>query len=321
MPLEYARSTYHPKPWGVDDMRPWSKWHRDGTKVVEIWFERESEKAPKPSLLLKMLFTSQPLSIQVHPDDTYAYILGLPGGKPEAWYVVDAKPEAKLAVGLSQRLTRGQLHDAIVDATIVDHVLWRSVLPGDSCDVPAGTIHALGAGLVIAEVQPRVDVTFRLYDHGRGRELNIEDGMAVALGEPCPCPAEQCRLSDSRTLLVVNPLFVFERLDLPPGSLWNLTAECETWLLTLSGNGSLHSLQASLGDALFADAVTVKITAGPNGMSLLAAYANCVPHPMLLKRIAENGEPDTDHAHEAQVMEGFSRALAAFTRNHKGRQL
>src|SRR5271165_3548890 len=210
MPIELACPRLSPKPWGVEVLRPWSKEHREGTRVGEIWYERASETVPEPSLLLKLLFTDQPLSIQVHPDDAYAQMIGLPRGKTEAWYVVDATPDARIAIGLSQRLTRSQLHDAIVDGSIADLVLWRSVLPGDSFYVPAGTIHAIGAGLVIAEVQTRVDATFRLFDHGRQRELHIDQGMAVAVPEPASCPAEQCRLSDARKLLVVSPQFIVE---------------------------------------------------------------------------------------------------------------
>ena len=140
--------------------------------------------AAAPSLLLKLLFTNQPLSIQVHPDDAYAQSIGLPNGKTEAWYVLSAAPEAKVALGLKRRLTPQQLRQAIDDGSISDLVVWQAVSAGDTIFVPAGTIHAIGAGLVIAEIQQRSDATFRLFDHGRGRELHIDNAIAVADAGP-----------------------------------------------------------------------------------------------------------------------------------------
>ena len=98
----------------------------------------------------------------------YAQSMGLPNGKTEAWYVLSATPEAKVALGLKRRLTPQQLREAIDDGSISDLVVWQAVSAGDVIFVPAGTIHAIGAGLVIAEIQQRSDATFRLFDHGRG---------------------------------------------------------------------------------------------------------------------------------------------------------
>ena len=92
----------------------------DGDAIGEIWYERPDNAAVDPSLLLKLLFTSQPLSIQVHPDDAFAHSMGLPNGKTEAWYVLSAAPEAKVALGLSRRLTPQQLREAIDDGSISD---------------------------------------------------------------------------------------------------------------------------------------------------------------------------------------------------------
>ena len=148
--------------------------------IGEIWYERPGKPVSSSSLLLKLLFTSEPLSIRVHPDDAYAQLMGLPNGKTEAWYVLSAVPGAKVALGLKQRLTQQQLREAVHDGSISDLVVWQTVLPDDVIFVPAGTIHAIGAGLVIAEIQQRSDATFRLFDHGRQRELHIESAIAVA---------------------------------------------------------------------------------------------------------------------------------------------
>jgi mannose-6-phosphate isomerase len=98
MTIEYARALSTPKPWGVVDARPWNSLG-DGVRAIgEIWYERSNSAATPPSLLLKLLFTSQPLSIQVHPDDAHARSAGLSNGKTEAWYVLGAAPGAKVAL-------------------------------------------------------------------------------------------------------------------------------------------------------------------------------------------------------------------------------
>jgi mannose-6-phosphate isomerase len=164
MAIELARTQALPRPWGVVDLTPWSNAAHDGVPIGEIWYERPAQPTPSPSLLLKLLFTSEPLSIQVHPDDAHARSMGLPNGKTEAWYVLSAAPGAKVALGLNQRLTQQQLRKAVDDGSISDLVAWQAVSPYDVIYVPAGTIHAIGAGLVIAEIQQRSDATFRLFD-------------------------------------------------------------------------------------------------------------------------------------------------------------
>ena len=113
MAIELATAHALPKPWGVEDLRPQSSAPQDGNAIGEIWYERPGNGAVIPSLLLKLLFTSQPLSIQVHPNDTFAHAMGLPRGKSEVWYVLSAAPGAKVALGLCRRLTPQQLREAI----------------------------------------------------------------------------------------------------------------------------------------------------------------------------------------------------------------
>ena len=146
MAVERAHGHAFPKPWGVADLRPWSNARHDGEAIGEIWYERPAGAAADFSLLLKLLFTSQPLSIQVHPDDAFAASTGMARGKSEAWYVLGATPEARIALGLKQRISPRQLRDAIDDGSIESLIAWRAVSPGDVIAVPAGTIHAIGAG-------------------------------------------------------------------------------------------------------------------------------------------------------------------------------
>ena len=282
MTIEHAHAHSLPKPWGVVDLRPWSDAGDDANTIGEIWYERSDATAIPPSLLLKLLFTNQPLSIQVHPDDAYARSIGLPNGKTEAWYVLSAAPKAKIALGLKRRVSPEQLRHAIDDGSISDLVAWQAAHPGDTVFVAAGTIHAIGAGLVIAEIQQRSDATFRLFDHGRGRELHIENALAVSNAGPADFRVAPTRLTDTRTLLVSNSHFTFERIELAPNSIWCLEAELETWLLVVSGSGRAGSFDVTTGDAIFAQSDRVSLRAGKNGLAVLVAYTGGLV-PELLK--------------------------------------
>ncbi len=272
MTIEYAHAHSLSKPWGVVDPRPWSNAGDGANTIGEIWYERADSTAVPPTLLLKLLFTNQPLSIQVHPDDAYARSMGLPNGKTEAWYILSAAPDAKIALGLKRRLSPEQLRHAIDDGSISDLVVWQAAHPGDTAFVPAGTVHAIGAGLVIAEIQQRSDATFRLFDHGRGRELHIESALAVATPGPADVLVTPTRLTDARTLLVSNSHFTLERIDLAPNSVWSLEAKHETWLLVVSGGARVDSFNVTIGDAVFAQSDHVNIRAGSNGLAGLVAY-------------------------------------------------
>ena len=282
MTIEHAQTHSLPKPWGVLDTRPWRHAGDHAETIGEIWFERSNSAASPPSLLLKLLFTNQPLSIQVHPDDAYAQSIGLPNGKNEAWYVLSATPEAKIALGLKRRISAEQLRHAIDDGSISDLVVWRTAYPGDTFLVTAGTIHAVGAGLVIAEIQQSSDATFRLFDHGRGRALHIESALAVANTEPAVFFVQPNKVTNERTTLVSNSHFVFERINLAPNSAWRLEAQRETWLLVIRGSARAGSFDVTTGDAIFAQSDRVDICASKAGLTGLVAYAGGLI-PELLK--------------------------------------
>ena len=291
MPTEHASVRVVHKPWGVSDLQPWSSIDGTGDAVGELWFERADKDAPTPALLLKLLFTSEPLSIQVHPDDTFARAMGLPNGKSEAWYIISAKPDAQIGVGLKHRITPQELRASIRDGSIVELVHWRPVEKGDVILIPAGTIHALGAGIVLAEIQQRSDTTFRLFDYGRARELHEDNGVAVANAWPLRSSHKPTRVSGERTVLVASRYFVLERLELPEGSSWALLAEPETWIVVLDGHAAIGLAALSIGQAVFVAGGRTSIEVGINGLTALVAYPASAPIGSLLQRL---GEPSTN---------------------------
>jgi mannose-6-phosphate isomerase len=274
--------------------------------IGEIWYERPDSEAAKTSLTLKLLFTSQPLSIQVHPDDAYAQSIGLQNGKTEAWYILNAAPGAQVALGLKQRLTPEQLRQAGEDGSIADLVVWHGVSQGDSILVPAGTIHAIGAGLIIAEIQQRSDATFRLFDHGRQRELHIENAIAVADTGPAEFRVKPIPLTDARTLLISNAHFMFERIDLPPNSEWCLEAKQETWLLVVDGGACTASFDVVKGDAIFVQSDHVNIRVGTLGIVGLVAYTGVGLVPDLLQRLGQTPESGARRLQEALAPTSFA---------------
>jgi mannose-6-phosphate isomerase len=298
MAIEHACVQVARKPWGGADLHPWSSIDVSGDPVGELWFQRADKNAPIPGLLLKLLFTSEPLSIQVHPDDEFARSIGLPNGKTEAWYILSAAPGARVAVGLKQHLTPQELRASIGDGSIAGLTQWHPVAKGDIIFVPAGTIHAIGAGIVLAEIQQRSDTTFRLFDYGRHRELHEDSAVAVSNAGPAQAQSSPLRLTAARTTLIESPHFVVERIDLQANSSWTLNADRETWALVIEGCARIGSISTSVGDAVFAEADRAGIEVGPDGMTCLIAYPG--PNP-IMALLQESGEQMTKSAGTSAV--------------------
>jgi mannose-6-phosphate isomerase len=310
--IEFARTVPVPRPWGVVGRKFPVIAGDENVAIGEIRYERPGEPATDPSLLLKVLMTSQPLSIQVHPDDTYAQSIGLPHGKTEAWYVVSAAPGAKVAVGLTQQITPEHFREAVKDGSISSLAAWQPVSTGDVVSVPAGTIHAIGADLIIAEIQQRSDTTYRIFDYGRERELHIESAIAVADTGPAVTQSGALALSDERTLLVSNAHFVFERICLPPGTKWWLEADRETWLLVLGGVARVGSFDILTGDAVFAQSDRVNVHVGPDPLVGLVAYTGLgglVPH--LLQLATHAGSMESNLVETMQKPPSFTAPTTA----------
>jgi mannose-6-phosphate isomerase len=300
MVIERASVQVAHKPWGVADLQPWSSIGASGDRVGELWFQRADKDAPVPRLLLKLLFTSAPLSIQVHPDDAFARTMGLPNGKTEAWYVLSATPAAKVAVGLRVPLTPRELRASIRDGSIAVLVQWRPVAKGDVIFVPGGTIHAIGAGIVLAEIQQHSDATFRLFDFGRQRTLHEDIAVAASDAGPAQIQPGPRRLTAERTLLVSSPHFVLERIDLPANASFSLNTDRETWFLALDGHAAIGLTTASVGDAIFIGGpdhenrkAGTSMVVGANGLSGLIAYPGPDPIPLLLQDLAGHSTAST----------------------------
>ena len=148
----------------------------------------------------------------------------------------------------------------------------------------ASSSNAIGAGIVLAEIQQRSDATFRLFDYGRQRELHAENAVAVAETGAARHSPSLRKLSDSRALLIASPHFIFERIELLPNSDWVLKTPPESWILVIRGDADIDVTHAALGDVIFADAQHINISAGADGMTALLAYVGPNAYPELLEQ-------------------------------------
>lgn len=223
------------KIWGSTHLEPL---FRDSpTKIGEVWFEG----VPNLPLLIKFLFTTEKLSVQVHPDDAYARQHHDSLGKTEMWYVLAAQPGAQIAAGFREPLTPGRLRDASLSGEIENLLQWFDAAPGDTFFIPAGTVHAIGAGLTLCEIQQHSDVTYRLYDYGRPRDLHLDQAVAVShLG---PHPARQ---KPQRDVLVTSPYFTTWKLRISQTPALN-----GELLILIEGSGAVNGQPTRAGDVWY----------------------------------------------------------------------
>ena len=213
-------------------------------------------------LLIKFLFTSDKLSVQVHLDDAGAQRVGQSYGKTECWYALDAKPGAQVALGLKPGVTLAEFEDSIRDHHAEDLLNWIDVHSGDMLYVAAGTVHTIGSGLVLVETQQSSDITYRLYDYGRPRELHIKEGLAAVKLHTRAGKVVRNTGDDSR-FLIRSPFFQVEMMKLTAALDSTLLRESPHILVAVEGAGVIES--AGMEPVSFAKGEAIVVPA-------------CVPH-------------------------------------------
>ena len=227
--------------WGALDLRPWFDRVADKEPLGEVWLTGnmclvstgphagkrldalfaempqsllgDGAQASGSPLLIKVLFAKQKLSVQVHPDDKMAQKYGDPRGKTECWYALAAEPGAEVAVGLKPGVTLQQVEEGIHNGTLESSLRLLAVNPSDVIFVDAGTVHAIWPGSVLLETQQNCDLTYRMYDYGRPRELHIEKSLEATKLETRAGKVAPRELAD-RTVLIEADYFRVERIPI-----------------------------------------------------------------------------------------------------------
>jgi mannose-6-phosphate isomerase len=239
-----------------------------GAKIGEIWFE--APEGTNPDLMVKYLFTSEKLSIQVHEDDATAQAAGRERGKDEAWVILAADPGATIALGTRAPVKSDTLRKAALNGSIEKLVDWKPAKAGDVIYSAARTVHAIGAGLTLIEVQQNVDLTYRLYDYGRPRELHLEAGLAVSDAVPFVAPPIPGDVGGGRSILCEGGKFVLERWSWDGARSITLPQGVPGWLIAVSGGGSVDGARFVAGECWMVNgAVALSVDADSD---LLFAY-------------------------------------------------
>jgi mannose-6-phosphate isomerase len=257
--------------WGYQDLRPWYDRVADGAPLGEVWLTGDdcliatgdhagktlgvlfaeapasllgsAAQAPGSPLLIKVIFAREKLSVQVHPDDKMAQKYGEPRGKTECWYALSAEPGAEVAAGLKEGVTLDQIKAGIHDGTLEESLNVLPISAGDMVFVDAGTVHAIWPGSILLETQQNCDLTYRMYDYGRPRELHIDKSLEATRLTTRAGKVPPVKLAD-RTVLIDVEYFRVERLvagERASGSLPNPgeAAGGLAYLFAAAGSGRL----------------------------------------------------------------------------------
>lgn len=258
-----------------------------GEELVGSKFAWSVEQGKFP-LLIKLLDGQQNLSLQVHPDDAFAKAhLENELGKNEMWVVLDASPDAAVSLGLSEEMTPEGLVEAVRNGTVEDKINIVPVKPGDYICVPAGTIHALMAGTVVAEIQQNSNTTYRVYDwnrpgwDGKPRALQTEQAVAVSRFDQVNLtltPPDVVEEADGmkRERLCVNSTFTTERVYLEPGATFKGNCDGSTLEIwgVLEGQADVAGIALDpVKFALLPAALGEYEITAPEGAVLIRAYA------------------------------------------------
>lgn len=246
--------------WGISGLpgkeTPVLEGPLEGKTLSELWKEQKdlfgNHPAPEFPLLVKFIDATDDLSVQVHPDDGYARKKGFPYGKSECWTVLSAAPGAKMVVGHRAK-TREEFAESVKNGTCESLLSYREVREGDFFNITPGTVHALGKGLLILEIQQSSDLTYRLYDYnrlenGRPRELHVADALAVMRFPDTPVSS-----------VPETPYFTIETLA---GESREKAARFGDFLVSISGSGTLDGAPLKAGDFVFVTSGSTYALAG-----------------------------------------------------------
>jgi mannose-6-phosphate isomerase len=226
------------KVWGRTHLEPW--FGDVAQPVGEAWYLADRELP----LLVKLIFTSERLSVQVHPDDGEDG----PRGKTEMWHILSADAGAVIALGFREPITRPRLREAALTGEIENLVNWMPVKAGETYFTPAHTVHAIGAGIVLCEIQQNSDVTYRLWDYGRPRPLHVEQAVPICDLAVHPGASRPAPLGKGRDTLVRSKHFVTELVRLEGGEGFTPPAEnCQLWIC-VAGAGAIGGAPVRAGE-------------------------------------------------------------------------
>lgn len=249
--------------------------------IEELGHSLVGEKISKNKfpLLVKLINSKENLSVQVHPGDEYAKIHENEFGKTEAWYVVDAKEGAELIVG-TKNCTKQQFEEAIKENRVEDYLNKIKVKKGDCFLIDSGLVHAIGGGVIIAEIQQNSDVTYRVYDYGRPREIHVEKSLDV-INFDLQCKnlsnnKEENYDGYSKTFLCENEYFHMEKLNITKDL--EDTSDIERFfiLTIVEGEGTISYKEGAV-DIKMGDSILIPATLGKyeikGNLTLLKSYA------------------------------------------------
>ncbi|WP_381511701.1 class I mannose-6-phosphate isomerase [Sphingorhabdus buctiana] len=259
------------KPWGVVDLP--QPFQSAGTEQIgEIWFD---PPPALPDILIKYIFTSEKLSVQVHPSDADTEAAGLGRrGKEECWLITSAEPDASLAIGFKEELDAETVRAAALDGSIEDLLVWHPVFAGDFFYIPAGTVHAIGAGVSLIEVQQTSDITYRLYDYGRPRELHLDEALAVAKLAPYDTKFRKRIAPVGSQLLVEGPHFELHYVDGSAGEDALTFTGQPALILPLEGSVSVGGEAVQPGQCALLDREELDFGAGDKFLLARKSLAN-----------------------------------------------
>ena len=216
------------KVWGTTELEPW--FPNSNRKIGEVWF-------PAEEILVKFIYTTERLSVQVHPP-----------GKTEMWYVLRAEPGARIALGFRRAFSKERLREAALSGEIEEFLEWFPISAGDTFFTPPGAVHAIGAGIVICEIQQNYPVTYRLYDYGRPRELHLDKALEVTHCEPHPGKSQPVDLGGGAKRLVACDYFVTDLLEFREPAAYRPDPEAYHLLVVIEGEGSLAGERFRAGE-------------------------------------------------------------------------